>query len=137
MGQALRTSAGHQSRHRSARLGARPSGMRHLMWGIAGNSLVACCALAALLAWGGREVQAPWGETSGPAFSQAQIDQWSQEMVDEQVSALGCDTHQRLSPRLAVRNAVGFDRGVVRVVSFDAGFKLAKAGKVWVVGWCG
>jgi hypothetical protein len=42
----------------------------------------------------------------------------------------------RLVDRVAVRNAKGADTGVVRVVSFDEGFKLANAGKVWVEGYC-
>lgn len=100
------------------------------------NSLVLVAALALLLAWGGREVQAPWGETQGPVFSEAQVAQWSQEIVDEQVAALGCSKAPTLTDRVAVRNAVGFDQGVVRVVSFDEGFAAGQAGEVFVVGWC-
>lgn len=101
------------------------------------GTLPVLLALTALLAWGGREVQAPWGETSGPAFSQAQVTQWSNEIIGEQVAALGCTTTPHLTERIAVRNATGFDRAVVRVVSFASGFEQAKAGTVWVVGYCG
>ncbi len=99
-------------------------------------SLPLVLAIAALLVWGGREVQSPWGETSGPAFSQAQVSAWSDEIVAEQVAALGCSSTPALTERVAVRNATGFDRGVVRVVSFGEGFASAKAGKVWIEGWC-
>jgi len=94
-------------------------------------------ALATLLVWGGREVQAPWGETQGEVFSQSQVADWSNQIIAEQVTALGCDTTPRISERIAVRNAKGFDRGVVRVVSFASGAEQAKAGAVWVVGYCG
>jgi hypothetical protein len=93
-------------------------------------------ALAALLVWGGREVQAPWGETSGPAFSQAQVTEWVAESVSEQVAALGCSTVPALTETVAVRNATGFDQGVVRVVSFDEGFAAGQTGEAFVVGWC-
>lgn len=100
------------------------------------NLIVLVAVLGALLVWGGREAQAPWGETQGPAFSQAQIAQWSDEMVAQQVTALGCSTTPALTETVAVRNAVGFDRGVVRTVSFDEAVSLAKAGKVYIEGWC-
>jgi hypothetical protein len=38
--------------------------------------------------------------------------------------------------RVAVRNAKGADTGVVRVVTFDEAYSAAKAGRVWVEGWC-
>lgn len=101
-----------------------------------GVSVPLVAALAMLLVWGGREVQDPWGETSGPAFSQAQVSGWADEIVGEQVASLGCSTVPALSVRVAVRPASGFDRGVVSLVSFDEGFRLAKAGKVFIVGWC-
>lgn len=72
---------------------------------------------------------ASWCE---PAGMQAEID----AMIASQLHDLGCDTRRRLTDRVAVRNAHRPDTGVVRVVSFDEAFKQAKAGAVWVVGYC-
>lgn len=99
-------------------------------------------ALVALLAWGGREVRIVG--TPDPSQDRAvAMDGWAQESIDGQLAALRCDKTQRLTDEVAVRNAakdatgaVQFDTVVVRKVSFDEGFALSKAGKVWVVGWC-
>lgn len=148
MGTTTAKAASRQSRHQTAALGvpslgrtaATASGRNVAFRGIRGafmlNAMVLLAALALLLAWGGREVQAPWGETRGEVFSQAQVAEWSQQIVDEQVTALGCGTTPSLTERVAVRNAVGFDRGVVRLVPFDEGLALGQAGEVFVVGWC-
>lgn len=93
-------------------------------------------ALAALLAFGGRGVSAPWGETNGPAFTDAQITAWTAEIVAEQVADLGCDTTPALTERVAVRNAHGLDTGVVRIDTFDRAWTAAQRGDVYVVGWC-
>lgn len=58
-------------------------------------------------------------------------------MLDAQLTDLGCDHRQRLAPRVAVRNAKGHDKGIVRVVTFDEAWSGAKSGDVWVVGYCG
>jgi hypothetical protein len=59
-------------------------------------------------------------------------------LLREQVRALGCSTDPALTPRVAVAPAEDnvTDRGVVKVVTFDEGWKLAKAGRVYVLGWC-
>lgn len=59
------------------------------------------------------------------------------DMIDGQLAALGCDRTKRLAPRVAVRNAKGYGKGVVRVVTFDAAWNAAKSGDVWVEGYCG
>lgn len=98
--------------------------------------------MLALLAWGGREVS--FTGDAPTVDKAAQMQQWAQQSIDAQLAELGCDTHKRLSPKVAVRNAAKdaqghqqFDTTVVRVVTFDQGLTLAKAGTVWVVGWCG
>jgi hypothetical protein len=115
--------------------------------GIIYNAVALTLVLAALLAWGGREA----------AFATDCTAQWCQNGRDnaavhadvkallmDQVTALGCDTDKRLSPRVAVVNAPErpgqppvFDKGVVRVVPFDAAWEAATAGEVYVLGWCG
>lgn len=67
-----------------------------------------------------------------PEGMQAEID----AMIADQLRELDCDTRRRLTDRVAVRNAHRPGTGVVRVVSFDEAFKKAKAGAVWVVGFC-
>jgi hypothetical protein len=73
---------------------------------------------------------ASWCHAEG---MQAEID----AMIAGQLHDLGCDTRRRLTDRVAVRNAHRPDTGVVRVVSFDEAYRQAKAGAVWVVGYCG
>lgn len=101
--------------------------------------VAALCLLFVAFAAGG-----PPSSQSPPSngFPAASVKMWVDQMIGEQVAALGCDTTPRLSKALAVRNAGSlrdgvFDTGVVRVVSFDQGSALAQQGKVWVVGWCG
>ena len=67
-----------------------------------------------------------------PGGQRAEID----AMIAGQLHDLGCDTKRRLTDRVAVRNAHRPDAGVVRVVSFDEAYRQAKAGAVWVVGYC-
>ena len=59
-------------------------------------------------------------------------------LLREQVDALGCSRTPALTERVAVAPAIDGigDRGVVKVVKFDEGWKLAGAGKVYVLGWC-
>src|SRR5690349_16804801 len=61
-------------------------------------------ALAALLAWGGREVTFV-GQPDPSQDPGIAMKGWVQASLDEQVAALGCDTKPRLSPRVAVRPA--------------------------------
>lgn len=73
--------------------------------------------------------------------TKAQIEAWANEMVAEQVAALGCSTTPAMTPHAAVRpagvTADGvFDSGVVTVVPLSEAFAAAQAGKVFVVGWC-
>src|SRR5689334_12272424 len=107
---------------------------------IAPSAILGTIVVALLLVWGGREVQAPWGETQGAAFSQAQVAAWGDESLASQVAELGCSTTVALSDRVAVKPAGStadgvFDSGVVSVVSFNEAFAAAKAGRVFVVGW--
>jgi hypothetical protein len=103
---------------------------------IAGTMLVNATLLAASVVLVTGTGTAPAAQPQQPGFSDEQIAQWVDEMVTEQVIALDCSTTPSLTERVAVRNAVGIDRGVVRVVTFDEGWALGTAGKVIVVGWC-
>lgn len=100
---------------------------------VLGRTLMPLTIMAALVAPLAGNAQEP---TSPRGFTEAQISQWVDEMVAEQVADLGCSTTPALTERVAVRNANGVDTGVVRVVSFDEGWALGTAGKVIVVGWC-
>jgi hypothetical protein len=81
-------------------------------------------------AWAGDGTcRASWCQPGG-------LDSAVDAMIDGQVAALGCDHRQRLTDRVAVRNTKAPNAGVVRVVDFDTAWNDAKAGKVWVVGWC-
>ena len=111
-------------------------------------------AFALLLAWGSNAQEAEWERPlSLPAIAahEREIVADIDTMIREQVTALGCDTRQRLTERVAVRNATGFDdpatkgaafdTGVVRVVTLDEAWVLnhnaATIDDVWVAGWCG
>lgn len=100
------------------------------------NSLLLAVAMALTLGPGDPQVQSPSDQTQWSTFSQARVAEWSREIVDEQIADLGCTTTPALTDHVAVRNAVGFDRGVVRVVTFDEGLAAGRAGQVFVVGWC-
>jgi hypothetical protein len=69
-------------------------------------------------------------------------------IIREQLADVGCDTRKRLTDKVAVVNAPStaaekargqhrHDLTVVRVTSFDNAWAQAKAGEVYVVGWCG
>lgn len=100
--------------------------------------LVAC--LAGIMVWGGTEAgEAEWVGTPSMAVERqltGQHDDEARAMVVAQVEALGCSTTPALTDRVAVRNAHGADTGVVRVITFDQGWTLSKAGAVYVEGFC-
>ena len=99
-------------------------------------------ALAALLAWGGREVV--FVGTPDPSQDRAvAINVWAQDSIDAQLADLRCDKTQHLTANVAVRNSakdnagnVQFDTTVVRKVALEQAIADAQAGRVWVVGWC-
>jgi hypothetical protein len=104
------------------------------MWAL--NVLVLCLGLAAVMVWGGTEVSQEEWAGYGSMAVERQVDAEAKAMVAEQVTGLGCATTPRLTDRVAVRNAKGTDTGVVRVVTYNEGMALAKAGKVWLEGYC-
>jgi hypothetical protein len=98
-------------------------------------------AFAALNFGGTHEVQIASQCTAHWCQNDRQNDYASRDAVvllREQVRALGCSETPALTKRVAVapaRDGIG-DRGVVRLVTFDEGWKLANAGDVYVLGWC-
>jgi hypothetical protein len=104
------------------------------MWAL--NALILCLGLAAVMVWGGTEASQEEWAGYGSMAVERQVDAEAKAMVAEQVTELGCTTTPRLADRVAVRNAHGFDTGVVRIVTFDEAYSAAKAGRVWVEGYC-
>lgn len=98
-------------------------------------------AVAALNFGGAHEVQIASHCAAAWCQNDRQNDYASRDAVvllREQVDALGCSRTPALTERVAVAPAEDnvTDRGVVKVVTFDEGWRLAKAGKVYVMGWC-
>lgn len=102
------------------------------------NALVLCVGLALVLVYGGTQVGEAelYGSPSLMTERALKAEQHAEAraMVAAQVAELGCSRTPALSERVAVRNVRG-DSGVVRVVSFDEGWALAQAGKVYTEGW--
>ena len=110
------------------------------------GTLPVLLALVALFAWGGREVSlnqydcnASWCADRA-AYEQAQLQDIIVAQLDQRIAKGDCTTTARLSKTMLVTTTVGRlgdDLGVVREVSWDEGFRLAQARKVWVHAYCG
>jgi hypothetical protein len=113
---------------------------KHILANLAINAFVLLALVFAVNA----AFMSPSASKAPADFSQAQLDQWHQESINEQLATLGCTAEKSskwtMDDEVAIRNfksAVDvFDTGVVRVVSFDEAWAAAEAKTVYVVGYC-